>query len=88
MLLDCLTLLTTNVLLSLPEDVDPQIAEEAVDEEITALLEAYERKGHHYFGDRRTTKPMCSAVKIHGTQQIEVLSCFQNYMLSKKVNTF
>ena len=40
-LLDCLTLLTTNVLLSLPEDVGPQVAEGAIDAEIEALLDAY-----------------------------------------------
>jgi adenosylcobinamide kinase/adenosylcobinamide-phosphate guanylyltransferase len=43
LILDCMTLLATNILLSLPEDVDPKKAEEAVDEEITALLAAYQQ---------------------------------------------
>lgn len=40
-LLDCLTLLASNILLSLPEDVMSQVAESALNAEVDDLLAAY-----------------------------------------------
>jgi adenosylcobinamide kinase/adenosylcobinamide-phosphate guanylyltransferase len=40
-LLDCLTLLASNILLSLPEPLTQAAADEALDREIDSLLEAY-----------------------------------------------
>ena len=42
LLLDCLTLLANNVILSLPDPEDASAAQAALDEEIEALLAAYE----------------------------------------------
>lgn len=42
LLLDCLTLLTSNILLALPEPQDADAAQAAVDAEVEALLAAYE----------------------------------------------
>jgi adenosylcobinamide kinase / adenosylcobinamide-phosphate guanylyltransferase len=40
-LIDCLTLLASNILLSLPEDVTSQVAESALNAEVNDLLAAY-----------------------------------------------
>ncbi|MCB0037145.1 MAG: bifunctional adenosylcobinamide kinase/adenosylcobinamide-phosphate guanylyltransferase, partial [Anaerolineales bacterium] len=47
-LLDCLTMLASNVLLALPEAVDAQTAEDALTAEIEALLAVYERTASHW----------------------------------------
>jgi adenosylcobinamide kinase / adenosylcobinamide-phosphate guanylyltransferase len=43
-LLDCLTLLASNILLSLPEPLEQTAAESALDAEIDSLLTAFERR--------------------------------------------
>jgi adenosylcobinamide kinase/adenosylcobinamide-phosphate guanylyltransferase len=48
LILDCITLLASNVLLALPEPVDGEVAEAAVDAEIDALLHAYRRGSSHW----------------------------------------
>ena len=47
-LLDCLTLLASNVLAALPEPVDNEAAEEALLTEVDALLAAYEQGAAHW----------------------------------------
>lgn len=47
-LLDCLTMLASNVLLALPETVDAQTAEDALTAEIDGLLTAYKRTASHW----------------------------------------
>jgi len=46
-IIDCLTMLTSNIILALGDDIDTPTAEQAIKHEIDQLLTAYQRKRHN-----------------------------------------